>query len=394
MTHPHRPATTIRTVPWFGAVQRFKRRYERLHPSVQQIGLQLWMPTMFVVLFALCYVLPFRSPAPHDLRIGVVGSAAAQQVDQALEKAAPGGYVVEEVDAVDAAALRSGAYAAVLDTSDASHPELSVATANSSSLAQIVEATFRSAIESEGVVLTVDDVAPLPVTDGAGTVSLYVSLVAAIGGHLTGMFTALMGGDLRRRARIGIVVGTTAVLGTLAATLIDPVVGALPGRFPALWLLLVGTMTAVGLTTQALGYYFGRWVVAAGLISFVFLNVPASGGAVAVDLLPQPFRWLNHVVIAGGDVPFIHAASYDVGPGEWVGLTRIAAYIAFALVITIPGPAYRHWRRSRRRRLGLPLGGMLETAQSLKDELPPETTVISTLEPPRGASASGGPASG
>lgn len=358
------PGKPVRTVPWFGAMQAYKRRYERLHPSVQMIGLQLWLPLLFVALFALCYVNAFHSPAPHDVQVGVVGQQAATQVNEAFDKAVPGGFEVSAVAPGAAAGdVRSAALVAVYDPTTAGGPTLTIASANGTSNTQVIEKVFQATAAATHTTLQVKDVAPLPASDSAGTTALYVSLVATIGGYMVGMFTAMMGGQLKRRVRFGILAVSFIPLSLLAAILIDPVVGALHGHFFELWMVLLATMAAVGLTVNGLGYYFNRFVTGVALVLFVFLNIPASGGAIAADLVPEPFHWLNHVVIGGGTVPLLRDIFYQAGPGAQVGLWRLAIYAAVGLLLTIPGPAYARWRHHRRALLGLPAGGMMAHAQ-------------------------------
>lgn len=366
MTAPsHLAPPRIRTVPWFRPFQAYKRQYERLHPSVQMIGLQLWLPFVFVVLFVLCYVYAFHSPAPRDVPVGVVGQSSAVQVTTALEAAAPGGFDVTTVAGGPSAAeaVRSADIAAVYDPTTSGGPTLLVASANGASHVQTIERIFQATAAASGTTLQIKDVAPLPPSDSAGTVALYASLVATIGGYMIGMFVAMMGGPLRRRTRFAILLGSYLPLSLLATVLIGPVTGALQGHFLQLWLIQFSVMAAVGLVVNGLGYYFNRFVTGVALVLFVFLNVPASGGAMAADLLPQPFHWLQHVVIGGGTVPMIRDLYYNAGPGAAFGWWRVAIYAAIGLLLVVPGPAYARWRHHRRALLGLPAGGMMAHAQ-------------------------------
>lgn len=356
--------THVRTVPWFDAMQAFKRRYERLHPSVQMIGLQLWLPVCFVIAFVICYVGSFHSPTPHDVPVGVVGADAAQQVEAGLAKALPGGFAITPLTSVDAAAVRTGELVAVFDPAGADGPTLTVGPAASGSAsAQTVEATFRGLTEANGAILKIDNIAPLPPSDSAGTVALYVSLVGTIGGYMVGMFCGMMGAPLKRRTRIEILAGAGLVMSVIAAILIGPVVGALDGHFLKLWGILFATMLSVGLVVNGLGYFLNRFVTGAALLLFVFLNIPASGGAIPVDLVPEPFRWLNHIVLGGGIVPLIKATFYGTGPGAHVGLWRLLVYAVIGLALAAVGPYYAQWRHHRRALLGLPAGGMMAHAQ-------------------------------
>jgi hypothetical protein len=362
------PGGAVRTVPWFRAVQRFKRGYERLHPSAQMIGLQLWLPLVFAVLFVACYIGAFHSPAPRGVPVGVVGpAAAAREFGAVLGKAIPGGFNVRPVDpGGEQAALnevRRGDLAALYAPQSKGRAVLTYAAANGKQLQLTVTQTFQGLAAASGVILTTRDVAPLPAADIAGTVPLYVSLVGTIAGYMVGMFTGMMGGPLKRRTRWGILAGASLVLSLLVAVLAEFAVGALSGHFWALWATVLCTSVAVGLVVDGLGYYLNRFVTGAALVLFVFLNIPSSGGAIPVDLVPEPFHWLSHVVIGDGVIAILRDVFYGAGPGLPYGIWRLAAYAAAGLLLALAGPHYAAWRYRRRSQLGLPVGGMMGHAQ-------------------------------
>jgi hypothetical protein len=358
----------VRTVPWFGSVQRFKRRYERLHPAVQMIGLQLWLPFFFAVLFIGCYIAAFHSPTPRGVPVGVVGPpSAASELGAALEAAVPGGFSVRPVDPGSEAAamneVRRGDLAALYAPGPGRRAVLTYAAANGQELALIVTQSVAGLAAATGTTVTTSNIAPLPASDAGGTVPLYAALVATIAGYMTGMFTGMMGGPLRRRTRWAILGGTSFVLSLVMTVLIEFGVDALRGHFLALWATLLCTGVAVGLVVDGLGYYFGRFVTGAALVLFVFLNIPSSGGAIPADLVPQPFHWLNHVVIGNGVIAILRDVYYGAGPGLSFGAWRLACYAAAGLLLAWAGPRYAGWRQHRRALLGLPAGGMLGHAQ-------------------------------
>src|ERR1700712_83903 len=83
-------------------VNAYRRWYSTLHPSLQLIGLQLWLPLFFIVAFCLCYVAAFHAPHPHDVPVGVV-SSAPEQLQGEFDKAMPGIISVQGFDTVDEA---------------------------------------------------------------------------------------------------------------------------------------------------------------------------------------------------------------------------------------------------------------------------------------------------
>lgn len=80
---------------------RFRRWFSTLHPSLQLVLLQLWMPLFFIVMFCVCYVAAFHAPAPHDVPIGIVGDAP--EAADAIDRAAGGSVVLTRFDTEDEA---------------------------------------------------------------------------------------------------------------------------------------------------------------------------------------------------------------------------------------------------------------------------------------------------
>jgi len=326
---------------------RFRRWYSTLHPSLQLIGLQLWLPLFFIVGFCLCYIAAFHAPHPHDVPVAVVGSSAELQTT--LDERLPGVIDLRAYDdAAEArAAVTSGRAAVAYDPGD---DLLYTASAHQYQVAALIPAMLTPVIEASGAPApAVTDLAPLPPYDEYGTVSLYLMLAWCIGGYMVAMFIGLMGAPLRHRTRTTVIVVGAAVISLITNTLAGPVVGAVQGHFVELVLLGWGWIIAIGLTVNGISYFVGRFVALPAMIVFVFLSMPASGGAYPAWFMPQPFAWLNNVVVGSGITEMLKRALYDVGPGYGRGLTMMLVYAGVGVVLMITGKAW--WERRRVRRI-------------------------------------------
>jgi hypothetical protein len=326
---------------------RFRRWYSTLHPSLQLIGLQLWLPLFFIVGFCLCYIAAFHAPHPHDVPVAVVGSSA--ELRTALDERLPGVVDLRACDdAADArAAVTSGRVAVAYDPEEA---RLYTASAHQYQVAALIPAMLTPVIEAAGAPApVVDDLAPLPPYDEYGTVSLYLMLAWCIGGYMVAMFIGLMGAPLRHRTRTTVIVVGGAVISLITNTLAGPVVGAVQGHFVELALLGWGWIIAIGLAVNGISYFVGRFVALPAMIVFVFLSMPASGGAYPAWFMPQPFAWLNNVVVGSGITEMLKRALYDVGPGYGRGLTMMLVYAVVGVVLMITGKTW--WERRRVRRI-------------------------------------------
>jgi hypothetical protein len=176
------------------------------------------------------------------------------------------------------------------------------------------------------------------------------------------MFCGQLGGPLRRRDRWAIIASISVVLSLILSVIVGPILDAFSGHFVDVWAITCATLLIAALVTNGLAYFFGRFVIMPALFIFVFLNVPASGGAYPQTFVPGIFRWLNHVVIGGYNVPLMRRALYSVGPGIGRGIIGLAVYGLIGLALGIVGPSFVNWRRSRRAQLGLSAAGMMGDA--------------------------------
>ena len=100
---------------------RYRRWYSTLHPSLQLIGLQLWLPLFFIVGFCLCYIAAFHAPHPHDVPVAVVGSSsAAADLQTGLDDARTGVIDVRAYGSADEAeeAVLAGRVAVAYDPAE------------------------------------------------------------------------------------------------------------------------------------------------------------------------------------------------------------------------------------------------------------------------------------
>ncbi|GGF55263.1 hypothetical protein GCM10011519_31450 [Marmoricola endophyticus] len=359
---PHSHAEP-RPTPW----GRYRRWYSRLPPALQMIGLQMWLPLVFVVAFCLCYVYAFHSPAPKDLPVAVVGQpAAVGQLATGLESNSKGvldvSTVVTASQARDAVASGDLVAAYAPAAGQGQKATLLVASGAQYQLEAVAAATFQPVAAAQGAELDVQDLAPLPSQDSYGTSLFYLVLVWTIGGYMVAMFVGMMGAALSHRTRAAIIVGSGLVTALLSSLLVDVVVGAVTGHFWAMLGVGWATTVAIGAVVNGLAYFFGRFVTGVALLIFVFLNIPSSTGAFPPELVPEPFAWLHHVSSAAGVLDVMRDIVYDVGPGAGTGFLVLLGYLVVGLVLSAVGKPYHEARQARRKAAGKP-PTMMQAAQ-------------------------------
>ncbi|MEN0104269.1 MAG: hypothetical protein AAGC90_15210, partial [Curtobacterium sp.] len=237
-------------VPAPQKISAYRRWYGTLHPSLQLIGLQLWMPLFFIVGFCLCYVFAFHAPHPHDVPIALVGSDPGFVA--AVQKALPGEYVFHTYDSL-VAAKRDVIAGSMAVAYDPATNEFFKASAHQFQVASLVPATLSAVLTATGVATPkVTELAALPAYDEYGTVAMYVMLAWCIGGYMVSMFIGIMGGPLRHRTRMAVIVIGGLVISLITNTLAGPVVGAIHGHWIELVLIAWGWIVAIGLAVNGL----------------------------------------------------------------------------------------------------------------------------------------------
>lgn len=335
-----------------GVRARYRRWYETLPTPLRMIGLQAWLPAFFLIAFVFCYLFAFHAPVLKDVPVAIVGeSTSVTAMAHQIEASSEGKVSVSVVDTMADAKERvaHGNLAAAYAPGRDGEAHLVVASADGYQLASLTQQFFQPVAAASGSSLTVDDLAPLPANDAFGSTLFYLTLVCIIVGYMMGMFVGMMGAALKHWQRFAVVAGASVTFSLVVALLSSYVVRVVDGHFWELWLIGGATSLAVGLAVNALAYFFGRFVTGAALVVFVFLNVPASGGAYPPELVPQPFRFLHEFVIGTGTLNLLRRAVYDIGPAEWHGWLLIGSYAIGGVALALVGKPY-FLARSRRRR--------------------------------------------
>jgi hypothetical protein len=337
----------------------FRTWYASLHPSLQLIGLQLWLPLFFIVMFCLCYVAAFHAPHPHDVPIAVVGVPTS--VQDALTRGLPG-----VLDPQTYSSLRSAKEAVlhgrVAVAYDGASNAIFTASAHQYQVAALIPAMMTPVLAAAGVTATVTNLAPLPAWDEYGAVSLYLMLSWCIGGYMVAMFIGLMGAPLRHRTRVLVIVGGGVIIAGVTNLLAGPVIGAVHGHFGMLFLIGWGWIVAIGLAVNGFSYFAGRFIALPAMVVFIFLSMPSSGAAYPAWFMAQPFAWLNNVVVGSGITEMLKRELYGVGPGFGRGLVMMISYAVAGGVLMLAGK--RLWERRRVRAIVTGRTTMFQDAQA------------------------------
>ena len=288
------------------AAHRFPARYRALAGFIAASA-------AFVAIFVTLTLSAFHQPAPHDLPVGIVGSAAVTgQVERAVDSAAPGDFDFRGY-ASGAGAAAGIAQRQVDGALVASGPglRLLVTQAGGTGPEQAITGAFTAVAAHSGRRLVVSDVVPPRASDTQALSSWFIVLSVLIPSLAAGSASALA---LRRTPRawsVGAPVAAAVVSGAVAAAIADAIAGlgnyAAIGGIVALFALAVAAPTAVLARIRPP-------LAALALLAFIVLGIPASGGpANLASFTPGFLRALSPVLPLGVAAGAIRNVAYFGG---------------------------------------------------------------------------------
>jgi hypothetical protein len=258
-------------------------------------------------LFVGSYSLALGDPVPHHIDAALVGDPTAQPgAVRASEQVAQNSLDFHSYPSV-AAALQAvdlqHVYAA-LDLSTP-RPTLYVASAAGASVARVLEKV--SAVDPS---VRVVDSRPLGKHDPSGVEIVYLMLVATIVGFVT-VFQVRGQAGMSGVCRWTIFVVALAVSASLVFTLVDgPLLDRLDLPVLEAWGILALQLVAVASFANLMTVLIGPWAIVPTWLFFTILGNSASGGAVALPLLPRPFALVSQWLPSGATVEALRNAVY------------------------------------------------------------------------------------
>lgn len=313
----------------------------------------------FMALFVSSFLGAFHHPSPHDVPIAVVASQpAVAQMQQKLERAAPGAFTLHHYQSQSAAtaALRGTKVDAVFVLPGSGSPgsgagnkpaaTLRTASALGKLPSQVVVQTFTELGNAAGARVQIHDVVPPAPDDPFGISPFFFS----IGLFLPSFIGAAVFTVLFRRAPSGVRLASISALavafGLIDVAVADGGLGTLTGHPAAL--IGVAALTSLAFTapTVALGRLLGVLAVAVMALVFVVLGLPASGGPFGTAFLPDfhrafsPGLPLTNAVVAVRNISYFgsNGIAGNLGVlGVWAG--------AGVLILAVMSVLERQWAR-------------------------------------------------
>ena len=300
----------------------------------------------FVAIFVALTLSAFHKPTPHDLPVGIVGSAAVtRQVEHALDSAAPGAFrfrsYPSEASATTGIAQREVDGALV---ASGANLRLLVTQAGGTGPEQALSGAFAAVAARSGRPLIVSDVVPPRASDSQALSSWFVVLSVLIPSLAAGSASALAFRRARRAWSVAAPVAAAVVSGAVAAAIADGIAGL--GNYAAIAGIIALFSLAVAAPTAVLARIRPP-LVALAVLAFIVFGIPASGGpANLASFTPGFLRVLSPVLPLGIAASTIRNVVYFGGHATNAYIWTLAAWalagVAGLILVTAlrrPAPA-------------------------------------------------------
>jgi nucleotide-binding universal stress UspA family protein len=292
----------------------------------------------FAAIFVALTLSAFHRPTPHDLPVGIVGSAAVtRQVEHALDSAAPGAFRFRsyhsEAGAMTGIAQRD-VYGALV--ASGANLRLLVAQAGGTGPEQALSGAFTALAARSGRHLIVSDVVPPRASDTQALSSWFLVLSVLIPSLAAGSASAMAFRRARRVWAVAAPVAAAVVSGLVAAAIADGIAGL--GNYPA----IAGIVALFSLAVAAPSAVLARIrppLVALAVLAFIVFGIPASGGpANLASFTPGFLRALSPVLplgIAASTIRnVVYFGGHATGPYLWTLAAWALAGVAGLILVT------------------------------------------------------------
>lgn len=303
-------------------------------PTVMMIA-GMVMPLFLMTVLPLLYTWGLHSPSPHDMDVRIIGtSQQAEQMAQQLQAQVGSSFAVGVVPDVDAAkAALSG-----LETRGAYDPATNtvyVASTGNLAATQAAEGLFESIGEKvTGSPPTVYDVVPTSSSDTLATSLLFVGLGAILGGFLSATVLQLLLPGLSLRVELTIIAIMSVASAIVPAFIAYGVYGAVHGSVLKVLVLLAISAFIIGSFHLGGMRLIGPAMVAPTLLIMVLLGIPASGAAIAPEMVPGFFTSLHNILPTPALLEGLKRLVYfpDASIGSTVAVLAMWGFLAAGLL--------------------------------------------------------------
>jgi hypothetical protein len=286
-----------------------------------------------------------RDPQPNGLSVAAVGApSAVQDLQRGLDVAVPGGFALHRY-AGEAAARRALADQAVDGVYVAGpRPRLLVAGGAGATATTALRTAFGAAAGAQGARLAVTDAAPLPQHDSRGLSAFFLVAGLSAGSLVFAAALFLLGGHAHPvpvRLKLALIAAFAGAAGIVVAIDTDFVAGGLVGAFWGVAGVAALFAATVALTTTAVVRWIGLPGVGLCVVALMMFSLPASGGAVGPEFVPDFYRSIAPLLPSHAALLALRGTVYFDGGGTTTPILVLLAWATAAIGAIVAAPVVR-----------------------------------------------------
>lgn len=307
------------------------------------VGLALAVSAM-----VLAFLAPAINSGPHDLPIAISGPAAATEpLRAALDQKQPGAFEFTEHETLDSVADAVHDRDAVggISITGAGTATITVAGGAGAPYGPLMR-RIGTALEAQGVNVSIDDIAPLTAEDPNGSGLAALGLPLAFGGMISAVLLSTL---LRHRPvhrLIGSVLASIAV-GFAVTAILQFGFGSIDGDYVLTSLALGLGVSAISLFVLGMESLFGYAGLGIGGITMMFIANPLAGMASGWQWLPDPWGFIGQLLPIGASGTLLRSTAFFDGHGTGMPVLVLGCWAALGILLV--GASAIRKRRARAR---------------------------------------------
>jgi hypothetical protein len=184
-----------------------------------------------------------------------------------------------------------------------------------------------------GEQVTTEDVVPLSHFDARGLAGFSMAFGMSLAGFVLAGNALGLAGLLHLRHRFWLLTGASVAIGSVAAIIAGPALGAVPAPVVPLVGVLTLLAAAVAFATKLLGTYLGPVGVPVATLLLLTVGNATSGATIGADLLPTGARAVSGLLPPGAAVHAITDLSYFGGARTAGPVLTLAQWAVIAALL-------------------------------------------------------------
>lgn len=300
----------------------------------------LLFPLFLAFAYPSSFLAAFHAPVPHKMEIAVVADAGnpdaaqkAQEIVQGLKSQAAGAVVPTTVESADEAKeqVSNLDIRAAYDPADGSAYVASAGSVQATSMG--AEPVLQKVAEQAGTGYNAVDLKTPAPKDTTGGSFMYLLFGAMIGGFVAATMISNLAGNIRWWKKLLVLGAVGVVMAVLGPTIMWGFYGVYSDHILEAAAITFLLFAAVSVFQLGLNSVIGIIGILPGMLLFIIFGIPASGMAIATDMLPGFYQMLHHILPTGPAGDMMRSVLYFDGNNIGTPVMTLLSWIIMGLAM-------------------------------------------------------------